>query len=179
MNRSLYLIITIILFFISLGRPVFAGSVHKWIDDNGVTHYSDEAPGSSVTQITLIEVPSSYPSAEDNYYSITNQWQRLHEKYIQREKIKLGKAKQKAAQQPTPPQVVYLNTPDQSQYRIAYPYIFHRNLKHHGFQHRLRRHHKDNHATHHRKRYANQLLPGYRHSSPSNRKAGGLMLKAD
>ncbi|WP_244859993.1 DUF4124 domain-containing protein [Nitrosococcus oceani] len=164
---------------ISLGGPVFARNVHKWIDDKGVTHYSDEAPSSSATQVTLIQVPSSYPAVENNYYSIANQWQRLHQKYIQREKIKLEKAKQKAAQQPTSPQVIYVNTPDRFQYGIAYPYFFHRNLKHHGRQHRLSRHHKGNHATHHRKKHANRFLPGDRHGSPSHRKAGGLILKAD
>ncbi|ADJ29742.1 DUF4124 domain-containing protein [Nitrosococcus watsonii] len=179
MNKSLYLIITIILFLLFLERPAFAGSVHKWIDDNGVTHYSDEAPSSSATQVTLIQVPSSYPAVEDNYYSIANQWQRLYKKHIQREKIKLKKAKQKAAQQPPSPQVVYVSTPDQPQYGTVYPSIFHRSLKHHKFQHRLGRHHKGNHGTHHRKKHAYRLIPGDGHDSPSHRKAGGLILKAD
>lgn len=87
-----------------------ATEIHKWVDEHGITHYSDEAPGVQDVEVTLIEVPATYSTnknSEEDYYSITNQWKRIHEERIALEKIKLEKAKYKAAQQPSQPQVVY------------------------------------------------------------------------
>ncbi len=69
-----------------------ASVVHKWIDADGVTHYSDEPPAASVTDLEQIELPTPPARApgepEDAYYSIANQWQRMH-----RERIELEKAR--------------------------------------------------------------------------------------
>jgi len=103
--------------------PASAAVVNKWVDADGVTHYSDEAPDPATTQVIKIDVPdtnSAKSSVENNYYSIKNQWQRLHKERIEHEKLKLEKAKQEAAQQPAMPQVVYINEPYEKRHVIAY-----------------------------------------------------------
>jgi hypothetical protein len=125
MNRSIALLHLAILTNCVL-LPAYAASVYKWVDANGVTHYSDEAPASTTTQVTLIEVPATRSvavDAENDYYSIANQWMRLHQELIEREKITLEKTRQKAAQSP---QIVYINEPNESRYVVAYPGFFHR-----------------------------------------------------
>jgi len=135
MNRSNALLI-IAIFMGSGLLPAYATSVHKWVDTNGITHYSDEAPASSTTQVTLIEIPTNHTlavDAENNYYSITNQWMRLHKERIEREKIELEKAKQKAAQSPVTPQIVYVNEPSEKRYVAAYRGFFQRRHGHRRF----------------------------------------------
>ena len=125
MNRSIALLPLAILTNCVL-LSADAASVYKWVDANGVTHYSDEAPASSTTQVTLIDVPTTQSVAanvESDYYSIANQWARLHEELIKREKLKLEKARQKAAQSP---QIVYINEPNETRYVVAYPGFLHR-----------------------------------------------------
>jgi hypothetical protein len=125
MNQSIALLPLVILTNCVL-LSVDAASVYKWVDTNGVTHYSDEAPASSTTQVTLIDIPTTQSVAdnvESDYYSIANQWARLHEELIKREKLKLEKARQKAAQSP---QIVYINESNASRYVVAYPGFLHR-----------------------------------------------------
>ena len=129
MNRSIALLPLAILTHCVL-LSADAASVYKWVDANGVTHYSDEAPASSTTRVTLIDVPTTQSVAanvESDYYSIANQWARLHEELIKREKLKLEKARQKAAQSP---QIVYINESNASRYVVAYPGFFHRRPGH-------------------------------------------------
>ena len=40
--------------------PVFAGSVHKWVDAKGVTHYSDQLPENYDKDISTTVKPVSY-----------------------------------------------------------------------------------------------------------------------
>ena len=140
MNRSFTLLIVVI-FMSSILLPAYATSVYKWVDTNGITHYSDEAPASSTTQVTLFEVPTIHTlavDAENNYYSITNQWMRLHKERIEREKIELEKAKQKAPQSPVSPQIVYVNEPSEKRYVAAYPGFFQRRHGHRRFHDKSR-----------------------------------------
>ena len=85
--------------------PAAASAVHKWIDERGVTHYSDEPPDSVET--TLIELPeptiirtaSEDDGLADDYYSISNQWQRMNEERLERERLNLERARIRAARQ--------------------------------------------------------------------------------
>ena len=91
---------------------VSADTVHKWVDVNGVTHYSDELPSNEINTVTQINLPvysTSNSNVEDDYYSIANQWMRVHEQRLALEKIKLEKAKQKAALRPVEPQIIVVN----------------------------------------------------------------------
>lgn len=136
-----------------LVSSAMAGEVHKWVDENGITHYSDKAPKSDIEEVTLIEIPASYSTQSDNqndYYSITNQWMRIREERLAMEKIKLEKAKQKASQQAAAPQIVYLNDPGYSG-PYFFPHHFPNNFKHHKFKHRNKHKFRRDFRKHHRK----------------------------
>lgn len=78
-----------------------AGTVHTWVDEDGVTHFSDEPPESQQVDVTVLEVPENFPqpaAADEDYYSIVNQWQRAQEERMAREQLKLERAKLKAEQ---------------------------------------------------------------------------------
>ncbi len=93
-----------------------ADAVHKWVDENGVTHYSDEMPLDVVEEVEQITIPVSYASkidAQNDYYSIANQWMRVHEQRIALEKIKLEKAKQKAESRAQESPFIVVNEVDQ------------------------------------------------------------------
>lgn len=188
MNRSISLFIVANLIYIA-SLSAFAENVHKWVDEKGVTHYSDKAPTSSDTQVIVIEVPATHSTTadvENDYYSITNQWMRVYEERIALEKIKIEKAKQKAAQRPVAPQVVYLNDPDDYRYVVGYSNFFHRKHRHNRFRDKSNRrfrdksnkHYGDKHAKHHRRGHSDKFQGQRRgHSSHSNRKSSGLTLK--
>ena len=104
--------------------PANATVVHKWVDADGVTHYSDEAPEAATTQVIEIDAPvprATGTKVDNDYYSIANQWARLHKERIEVEKLRLEKASHDAARQPAIAQVVYVNEPNNKQYVYAYP----------------------------------------------------------
>lgn len=117
--------------------PADAEIVHKWVDTNGLTHYSDEISTPPRTQVTLIEISQSKPltnNTETDYYSIKNQWRRLHKERIDLEKLKSEKARLEAAQQPVAPQIVDVNEPKEKRYVVAiYPRFLHRRHGHRRF----------------------------------------------
>ena len=162
MNKAIPIVIVTILLLVSF--PISAERVHKWVDENGVTHYSDEAPNQSVSEVTLIELPATHSKivdVEKDYYSISNQWMRVHEERIAREKIKLEKAKVKASQRPAEPSVVYVNEPE-DRYVVGYPYHIR-----HKYRHKDRR--KDKHKRRHRDRDDSMRHYGDRRSNQNKR----------
>lgn len=108
----------------------YAGSIHKWVDAQGVTHYSDQLPKSfananhdAVKQIDVLDSYSSsnrYSENNNDYYSISNQWARMREERVERKQLQLEKAKQKVAQQAVVPQVVYVNHGEDDRSRNLY-----------------------------------------------------------
>ncbi len=103
--------------------PVSAAVVHKWVDEKGVTHYSDAAPETPATTVTKIDLRNRKPtkaSVENNYYSIKNQWQRLHKERLEQEKLKLEKTRQEAALRSVEPQVVYINESREEKAAVVY-----------------------------------------------------------
>ena len=83
--------------------PASAAVIHKWVDDKGVTHYSDEPPASQGTESTQIHLPRSAPATEtsaDNYYSIANQWARMNQERLERDKLRLQADQARAAGKP-------------------------------------------------------------------------------
>ena len=122
MNRSMITLLaaTIALIFLA---PAAAGVVHKWVDDEGITHYSDEIPLSIQTPVTRIEIPAAPAAAGDStsgQYSIANQWRRMHQERIELDKLALEKTRLKAAPQQTT-EVVYVEQPRESRYLLTYP----------------------------------------------------------
>jgi len=112
----------------SLLTPASAAVIHKWIDADGITHYSDEAP--AATPVTLIETTVPETAAKnDGYYTIANQWQRMRHERQQREKIILEKARLEAARQlreAPQPEVIYVQEPAVKRYSVYYPGLTHR-----------------------------------------------------
>lgn len=105
-----------------LVTPVTAAVAHKWVDANGLTHYSDAAPGVDSGLVTQIDLPANSASnkAADDYYSITRQWQRLHQERIELEKLALEKARQQASVLQQKAEVVYVDPPVETGYRLIY-----------------------------------------------------------
>lgn len=124
---SLYLMTFL---FVAVAAPVFAGSVHKWVDEQGITHYSDQLPKSINNKISnsveQVDVLDSYRNTDlvgpqDDYYSVTNQWARMREERIARKQLQLEKNKQKEVASPAVPQVVYINQEQPQSSNVYYP----------------------------------------------------------
>lgn len=112
--------------------PVSAGVVHKWVDDKGVTHYSDEAPENAKTQSTQIDIPEPVPSegkSRDHYYSIANQWARLHKESLEREKLRV-QAEQAKASKKVSVTNVYVEESDRDGYALVYGKPYYRKHYH-------------------------------------------------
>jgi len=87
-----------------------ASTIHKWIDADGVTHYSDGAPPASVTDLEQFELPGlpapvANKSGED-YYSIANQWRRMHRERIELERVRAGRARDPVGHRPAESSIV-------------------------------------------------------------------------
>lgn len=55
-------------------------TVHRWVDESGVTHFSDLPPGDE-TRATVLDIDVGTDRGPDDptedYYSVANQWRRL------------------------------------------------------------------------------------------------------
>ncbi len=123
---------TLIVVISMLAAPAAAqaGVVHKWIDTDGVTHYSDRPPESPPSSLTQIEVPENDAGGGENrdYYSIANQWQRMHRERLELEKIRLERASLDATRQAAEPTVIVIDeTHDRGHVAIYRP---HRHQRH-------------------------------------------------
>ena len=137
-TRSLVIILGYILL------PAQATVVHKWIDADGVTHYSDEAPGSSTSPVSVIDIPQRNrvkTNIDDDYYSIRNQWQRVYKERLEKQQLESEKARQQAAPEAATPQVVYIRESHENLYAIGYPGSFHRRYGRNRLHKKYRRHH--------------------------------------
>ena len=95
--------------------PAYAGVVHKWVDEQGVTHYSDEAPVDNTSEMTQIELPGNTQATagvQGDYYSIARQWERMHRERLERKKLKLEQDRLKAAKRKDKPDRVYVREDD-------------------------------------------------------------------
>ena len=81
-----------------------AGTVHQWVDGDGITQFSDTPPASQDFVVKTIEFDSDELAREnetDDYFSIANQWKRINEERIANEQLKLQKRKLNADQRAT------------------------------------------------------------------------------
>lgn len=44
-------VITLVLSVLLFSQPLYASNLYKWVDENGVTHFSDEAPDSGAKRV--------------------------------------------------------------------------------------------------------------------------------
>ena len=115
----------LLLLIFGLTLSAHAVDVHKWVDENGITHYSDEKPDSDSLTTTVIEVPANYvTSDEENYYSVVKQWERLHQERLALKQLKLEQAKLNSVKYSESVPVVVNLDPDRKTYVPAYPYHF-------------------------------------------------------
>lgn len=77
--------------------PALAGDIFRWVDENGVVHYSDTKPKQEMpVEVVEIETASSsdYDPVEDPY-SILNQASRLHEIWLDYEAARQARAQER------------------------------------------------------------------------------------
>ena len=97
---------------------VQAQQLYKWVDAEGVTHYSETLPNKNIDHVAL-EFTQDYqvPNHEDDYYSVQNQLKRLQ----QRRSQQLAEKKQVQVAKQTP-EIVYVQVsePERNYYLPAY-----------------------------------------------------------
>jgi len=111
----------------------FAGPVYTWVDEAGVTHYSETPPADTSVETRQIEVasdPVTTPAQDDDHYSILNQAERMEKSRLENERVKTellqataeanrAKAAAAAASQPDPDA-----GNDSNVYYPTYPYYY-------------------------------------------------------
>jgi len=108
MNRHCTTLLGLVL-ACSVALPVGAAAVHKWVDADGVTHYSDKPPDSVETTLIELSEPLAVKTASedgrpaDDYYSISNQWQRMNQERLERDRLNLERERIRAARQTPAP----------------------------------------------------------------------------
>jgi hypothetical protein len=110
----------------------YAATVHKWVDDKGITHYADSPPPALETDVTQVKISSpgtdkaTVSKQPGNYYSIANQWQRIQQEGQQRMQLELERAKLKQDRSPRQAPVLQDSQTDNNRYVVVYPKRFHR-----------------------------------------------------
>ncbi len=108
----------------------FATEIHKWVDQDGITHYSEDLPADVEVAAEKLELPDAYTTpprqSDDGYYSVINQATRLEASRLAREED-LRKDRQQdlqelALESQQTPEVV-----DTQQDDRYYPVFFHNN----------------------------------------------------
>jgi hypothetical protein len=81
----------------SVSNPALAGDIYRWVDEEGVVHYSDTQPHDEVP-VEIVEIEASqsadYDPVEDPY-SILNQASRLHEIWLDFEAARQARAEER------------------------------------------------------------------------------------
>ena len=122
-----------------------AAAVHKWVDDRGITHYSDVAPDAPETGIVQLQIStgnrssSAASESSDHYYSIANQWQRVQQERLQQQQLELQKTALTATRTTEPMRTDYDDEERTTRYVVAYPARLHRR---HGYRKRHPRNHR-------------------------------------
>ena len=88
-----------VLLLCGICMPAYATTVHKWIDADGVTHFSDAPPAGSTIEVNTLELNDNFPPVaklEADYYSIANQWKRMRDEREAKTKLRLERARIRA-----------------------------------------------------------------------------------
>jgi hypothetical protein len=89
-----------------LAGAVSAVTVHTWVDADGVRHFADAPPtaeGGVASSEISVDGGEGSVSEDLDYYSITNQWQRLRAEREAEEALDLQRGRGDGAQPPAPP----------------------------------------------------------------------------
>jgi len=118
---------------------VGAGPVYTWVDDSGITWFSDMPPPGEFVGVQMIEdlpPPAAGMPVDEDFYSVINQVQRMETRRLLSEKLTAerlqaeaeasrARAETAAAQQPV---ILYDNEPD----GYIFPYYPGNHQHHHG-----------------------------------------------
>ena len=79
----------------------FAGAtqVYTWVDDSGVTHFSETPPAERAADTQLIDItPTAAPAsdADNDFYSVVNQADRMEARRLENEKLAAEKQQARA-----------------------------------------------------------------------------------
>ena len=99
-----------------------ARTLYKWVDEHGVTHYSEFEPANGKESEELI-LPDSYASTnfEEDYYSIQNQLERVQQQRRDLLERRLLRQTALQSQRPAPPIVQTVVQESQPVYRSFFP----------------------------------------------------------
>jgi hypothetical protein len=120
---------------------VQAAAIHKWVDERGVTHYSDKAPASLEAGVTQLDISTGEDSRTalaanpGHYYSIANQWQRMNQERLQRQQLELQRAALQVERRAAAEPAIDDSEPRSTRYVVAYPYRYHRRYRHRARHH--------------------------------------------
>jgi len=79
--------------------PAAAVEIYKWVDDEGVIHFSDEQPVDATSNVSSFVIAASNPADYDpaaDEYSIQNQASRINETYKKIEEKREARAEERA-----------------------------------------------------------------------------------
>ena len=137
--------VSVVLLVIMSVFEVQAQQLYKWVDAQGLTHYTETLPNKDIDHVAL-DFTQDYPvpNAEDDFYSIQNQLKRLQQRRSQQLAEKQQALEVRAIKQQTS-EIIYVqaNEPERNYYLPAYypRYKPHHYNKHNG-HHPKQVHHK-------------------------------------
>ena len=109
-----------------------AAQVYTWVDDSGVTHFSETPPAERATDTQLIDItPTAAPAsnADNDFYSVVNQADRMETRRLENEKLAAEKkqASAEASKARTEAAAIqqrsyYDSADDNNRYYPVYPY---------------------------------------------------------
>jgi hypothetical protein len=124
--RPTPIVAAIFLLAIAAGMPLHAAEIYKWVDENGVVHFSDNPPPPENQAAEKIAVEDSRPSdwdPEQDIYGVEEQaarMQAMREDMETKRQDRLERQRQQAAMQPQPQ--------PREQERYGYPIYWNNNI---------------------------------------------------
>lgn len=109
-----------------------AAQVYTWVDDSGVTHFSETPPAEHIADTQLIDItPTEAPAsnADNDFYSVVNQADRMEARRLENEKLAAEKQQANAEASKARAEAAAIqqgsyndSADDNSRYYPAYPY---------------------------------------------------------
>lgn len=98
-------VIVVLLILLLTSSISYSQQYYKWVDENGVTHYGEVLPDANTKHVAF-EFPQQHTTAnaEDDYYSIQNQLQRMLERRKLESEIRARRETSAPVAQPLPVQ---------------------------------------------------------------------------
>jgi hypothetical protein len=115
-----------------LAQQVQAKQFYKWVDDKGVTHYSEALPDQDIDHVALeLSEDYSVSNSQDDYYSIQNQLKRLQQRRSQQlvekqQAAQVREAKQQASE------IIYVQVEEPE--RHYYPPVYYPRYNSHHYR---------------------------------------------